>query len=149
MRVFISEWTLPSTRDRGHLFPSIPQVNEEEFSRVLMEMGVPVSLLTKMIIIIEARNMVQSSYGGRSGCTFLIYLRYGGIERRDSPSVNAVIAHELKHIWYDITKPSKQRVMHDGFSTNRRPYRWEELDCRRAEKKYGNAQFLVFPEGRQ
>ena len=53
---------------------------------------------------------------------------------RSKFTISETVAHELKHIATEILKPKRDRK--DG--KRKGPYKWEEVNCARAEKRWSN-----------
>lgn len=65
---------------------------------------------------------------------FGVYLRTMRIRH----TFNETIAHELKHIAIEVLNPHKDRK--DG--KKKGPYKWEEINCERAEKRWGGLEYF-------
>ena len=108
---------------------------EDVFWQALLGMKVPQEAIDRIKIVIEFRDMIPHGAMGVEGDNeFRIYLRSFG----SANTFNETVAHELKHIAIEILKPHKFRT--DGKSKG--PYKWEELDCTRAEKKWGKLEYF-------
>lgn len=117
--------------------------NSDIFSEVLKSWGVPEPLLEKMTIILEVRDMIPDGvFGGRNGDFFLIYLETCLFGHK-LDELNAVIAHELKHLWYLVKMPTNGLKFVEGFWINKRNHRWEGKECRRMEKKHYSTRFIT------
>ena len=131
MRVYLKRNKLDTER-------TLPKsVSQDVFKYVLLKLGVPEDRLSKICIRLEFLNMIPA--GGMvviNTNRFLIALRqnlldnYGEMQR--------VVAHELKHIAVEILKPHKLRT--DG--KKKWPYKWEEVNCARAEKRWGGFEYF-------
>lgn len=119
------------------------QANPEIFASILKDWKIPESLIEKMELVIEVRDMMQDgTFGGKNGNRFLIYLAVE-LFNRNLAELNTTIAHELKHLWYLVMMPTQELEFVNGFWINKRKYRWEEKECRRMEKKNTSTPFIT------
>jgi hypothetical protein len=99
-------------------------------------MRVPQDIIDKIVIIIEFRFIIPDGAVAMLGnYQFHVYLRSQQTWRG---TLNEVVAQELKHIAIEILRPKEFRT--DG--KKKGPYKWEELDCTRAEKKWGKFEYF-------
>ena len=109
---------------------------EEVFTQALLGMKVSQEVLDGITIVIKFRFMIPD--GGTEileDNKFKIYLRSQKIQRS---TLNDIVDLELKHIAIEIRRPHKFRT--DG--KKKGPYKWEELDCTRAEKKWEKLEYF-------
>lgn len=108
---------------------------EDIFKQALLGMKVPQEVIDKIVITVEFIDMIPP--GGMTVLgwnKFSIYLR----TMRSRYTLNEIVAHELKHIATEILRPKKDRK--DGKKNG--PYKWEEVNCARAEKKWGKLEYF-------
>lgn len=118
--------------------------SEESFVEALVGMGVGRDIIEYMVIIIEVRGMImQGLYGGRNKNVFRIIID-DHISFSDRSELNKTIAHELKHLATAILMPHSPEDSRciEGFYFGKRPYKWEEINCGRAEKKWGGLEYF-------
>lgn len=109
---------------------------KEVFDQALLGMKVPQEVVDRITITIEFRYMILDGAMGVLGDNkFIIYLRSQQTWRG---TLNEVVAHELKHIAVEILRPKKDRK--DG--KKKGPYKWEEVNCARAEKRWGKLEYF-------
>ena len=120
------------------------RADAEIFAQVLRSWKIPEQLIERMEVVVEIRDMIpDGGFGGRNNDRFLIYIHVDFFQGK-STELNAVIAHELKHLWYLVMMPSENMLEREGgFCINRRNYRWEEKECRRMEKKHAHTPFIA------
>lgn len=110
---------------------------EDVFVQALLGMRVPWEVIDKITIVIEFINMIpDGAMVLLEENKFGIYLRI----KRVRSSFNETVAHELKHVAVEILRPKKDRK--DGKKNG--PYKWEEVNCNRAEKKWGRLDYFEF-----
>lgn len=131
---------LQSYNDRGMPILKASQVKprKEVFEQALSGMKVPQEVIDRITILIEFRFMIPD--GGMvilGNDKFHIYLRSQQTWRC---TLNEVVAHELKHVAIEIKRPKRFRT--DG--KKRGPYKWEEINCERAERRWGHLEFFTF-----
>jgi len=137
MRILIVEHKLDSSVKEGF------RANPEVFTQVLRTWKIPEQLIERMEIVVEIRDMIpDGGFGGRNNDCFIIYLQVN-LFQGQLAELNAVIAHELKHLWYLVMMPNERFECGDGFWINKRKYRWEEKECRRMEKKHTHTPFIA------
>ena len=108
----------------------------EIFEQALLGMKVPLEIISRITIVIEFRFMIPDGAMATLGNNqFKVYLRSQQTWRS---SLNEVVAHELKHVAIEIHRPKEFRT--DG--KKKGPYKWEELDCTRAENKWGKLDYF-------
>ena len=117
--------------------------NESVFMEALLEMGVPENIVESMVIIIEIRRMIAKGiYGGMNKNVFRIVIDdHNGFI--DKVELNKTVAHELKHLAVAVSRQFHLENLNfsGGFYFGRN-YKWEELDCRRAEEKWGRLKYF-------
>lgn len=124
---------------RGQMIKEALKVRPREdiFEKTLLGMKVPQEVIDKMIIVVEFIDMIPDGgtivFGDNK---FGVYLRTMRIQH----TFNETIAHELKHIATEVLKPKKDRK--DG--KRKGPYKWEEVNCNRAEKIWGKLDYFEF-----
>ena len=110
---------------------------KDVFEYVLLKMGVPEYRIGKICIKIEFRFMIPTGAMARiSDSRFIIYLREDLLDNYSE--VHRTVAHELKHIAVSVLKPKELRT--DG--KKKGPYKWEEVNCARAEKRWGGFEYF-------
>ncbi|MDP3697047.1 MAG: hypothetical protein Q8R55_03370 [Candidatus Taylorbacteria bacterium] len=98
-------------------------------------MKVPQEIIDKITIVIEFIDMIPDGAMNILGENrFGIYLR----TMRARHTFNETVAHELKHIAIEVLRPKKYRK--DGKKEG--PYKWEEVNCVRAEKRWGKLDYF-------
>ena len=121
-----------------HMERVLPKsVSKDVFEYVLLKMGVPEDIISKIHIRIEFHNMIPT--GGMwmiNGDHFVICLREDLLDNYSE--MHRTVAHELKHIAVEILKPHRYRT--DG--KKKGPYKWEEVNCARAEKRWGGFEYF-------
>ena len=107
----------------------------ENFEKALLGMRVPQGVLDTVTVVIEFIDMIPDGGMGVLGDNiFGIYLRPMQVRY----TFNETVAHELKHIATEILRPKKDRK--DG--KKKGPYKWEEVNCGRAEKRWGYLEYF-------
>lgn len=107
------------------------------FTQALLGMKISQDVIDKITIVIEFIDMIPDGAMSVMGENkFGIYLR----TMRVRHTFNETVAHELKHIAIEVLMPKSLRT--DG--KKKGPYKWEELDCARAEKKWGRLDYFEF-----
>ncbi|MDP3792154.1 MAG: hypothetical protein Q8Q89_00255 [bacterium] len=118
---------------------------EEIFTEALVGMGISKDVLEYMVIVVEVRRMIPKGiYGGRNNNVFRIVVD-DHVLFTDKPELNKTIAHELKHLATAVSRPHYLENSHcvDGFYFGR-SYKWEEINCKRAEECWGHLEFFTF-----
>jgi len=121
--------------DTNRVLPK--SVSKEVFRYILARMGIPEDRLNKISITIRFVNMIPP--GGmyvRNDSHFEIYLRENLLDNYSN--MQKTVAHELKHVAVEILRPKKHRT--DG--KKKGPYKWEEVNCTRAEKRWGGFEYI-------
>lgn len=122
---------------KGEIIEEALRVRPKEniFRQTLLGMKVPQEAIDKITIVIEFIDMIPDGAMNILGENqFGIYLRTMRVQH----TFNETVAHELKHIAIEVLRPKKDRK--DG--KKKGPYKWEEVNCARAEKRWGGFDYF-------
>ncbi len=109
------------------------------FEKALLGMRVPPERLAQMTIMVDFRDMIRDgTMQTINENEFIICLRVLRIKW----TLSETVAHELKHIAIEVLSPKRFRK--DG--KKRGPYKWEEVNCNRAEKRWGKLEYFETAE---
>jgi len=121
----------------------LPQgVRSDVFEQVLRDMNVEQDVLDRMLIVVGFAFIVPLGvFFTRVGNehTFEIYLNECLLENPER--IGRVVAHELKHLATEISKPHTGRP---NRSKGIKSLKWEEVNCERAGKRFSSSSFFVF-----
>ncbi|MBX4188074.1 MAG: hypothetical protein KW793_02985 [Candidatus Doudnabacteria bacterium] len=111
----------------------VPTIQVVEFETVLAKWSVALEKIEEIQLSIEVRDMIpEGAYFTDSAGVHHIVLSPRAFESQTT--LNKVIAHELRHLWYTLKL---------GRNIGRAHHCWEELSCNRVEKTHQHTNFII------